>query len=309
MAIVSTFVTVYVVGVAASAASINAAVVFKVSVPSPPSTLSVVAKPAVNTIASSPAPPDTVSELVLVVIVRVSLPELPEIVLADVPAIMMVAPTPLVGARADASTLVTKPAPPTNVPNVRPAVPVTTSLVAVSKAGAPSTLVADPALFKVSVSMLAAVKTAEPVTFCTLIVAASLEPVALAKVMVWSTVVSCTVGAKSRLMPWRVVVSVAPWLIRDVMPVALDRSITLAAPVLVKDTVSIFLSTVGVTEPVVTAKSSSLPAPPSSWSPEFRVCREEVVNPPSNVSSPVSPVNLFVPAVSGLVTVFSNSLI
>ena len=299
MAIVSTFVTVYVVGVAASAASINAAVVFKVSVPSPPSTLSVVAKPAVNTIASSPAPPDTVSELVLVVIVRVSLPELPEIVLADVPAIMMVAPTPLVGARADASTLVTKPAPPTNVPNVRPAVPVTTSLVAVSKAGAPSTLVADPALFKVSVSMLAAVKTAEPVTFCTLIVAASLEPVALAKVMVWSTVVSCTVGAKSRLMPWRVVVSVAPWLIRDVMPVALDRSITLAAPVLVKDTVSIFLSTVGVTEPVVTAKSSSLPAPPSSWSPEFRVCREEVVNPPSNVSSPVSPVNLFVPAVSG----------
>ena len=95
-----------------------------------------------------------------------------------------------------------------------------------------------------------------------------------------------------------VVVFVAPWLVRVVMPDELDRSITLAAAVLVKDTFSIFLSTVGVTEPFTTAKSSSLPAPPSKLSPEFRVCRLEVVNPPSKVSFPEVPVKLFVPAVS-----------
>ena len=294
---VSTFVTVYVVGVVALAATINAAVVVKVSVPAPPSTLSVVAKPAVNVIESVPAPPDMLSEPVLVVTVSVSLPELPVIVLAEVPAIVAVTPMPLVGARADASTFVIKAELVTNVPKVRPAVPVTFNLVALSNTGTPRTLVEDPALFKVSVSMPAAVKTAEPVTFCNFMVAASLVPVVLAKVTVWANAVSCTVGAKVRPMPWRVVVFVAPWLVRVVMPVELDRSITLAAAVLVIDTFSIFLSTVGVTEPFTTAKSSSLPAPPSKLSPEFRVCRLEVVNPPSKVSSPEVPVKLFVPAV------------
>ena len=286
------------VGVAALAATMSAAVVVKVSVPAPPSTLSVVENPAVNVIESVPAPPDTVSEPVLVVMVIESLPELPVRVLAEAPATIIVAPTPLVGARADALTLVTKPAPPTNVPNVRPAVPVIFSLVAVSNTGAPSTLVVDPVLFKVSVSMPATVKTCVPVKFCTLMVAASLVPVAPAKVTVWANVVSCTVGAKVRAMPCMVVVFVAPWLVRVVMPVELEKSITLAAAVLVKDTFSIFLSTVGVTEPLTTAKSSSLPAPPSKLSPEFKVCRLEVVNPPSKVSFPEVPVKLFVPAVS-----------
>ena len=287
------------VGVVASTASINAAVVFKVSVPAPPSTLSVVAKPAVNVIESVPAPPDMLSELELVVIVIESLPELPEIVLAEVPATITVAPTPLVGARADALTLVIKAELVANVAIVRPAVPVMFNVLAESNAGAvPRTLVADPVLFKVSVSMPAAVKSGVPVTFCKLMVAASLDPVVLAKVTVWANVVSGTVGAKVRAMPCMVVVFVAPWLVRVVMPVELDRSITLAAAVLVKDTFSIFLSTVGVTEPFTTAKSSSLPAPPSKLSPEFSVCRLEVVNPPSKVSFPEVPVKVFVPAVS-----------
>ena len=285
------------VGVAALAATINAAVVVKVSVPAPPSTLSVVAKPAVNVIESVPAPADTISEPELVLMVRVSLPELPVRVVAEVPSTMIVAPMPLVGTSPDASTFLIKEELVTNVPKVRPATPVMFNLVAAASTGTPSTLVEDPVLFKVSVSMPAAVKT-PPVTFCMPMVAASLEPVVLAKVTVWANAVSCTVGAKVRAMPWTVVVFVAPWLVRVVMPVELEKSITLANAVLVKDTFSIFLSTVGVTEPFTTAKSSSLPAPPSKLSPEFRVCRLEVVNPPSKVSFPEVPVKLFVPAVS-----------
>ena len=95
--------------------------------------------------------------------------------------------------------------------------------------------------------------------------------------------------------------AVEPELAMLVSPEAFDRSSTLVAPVFVKVMDSIAVIDVGVTEPVMTATSSSLPAPPSKLSPEFRVCRLPVDNPPSNVSSPESPVNLFVPVVSVLV--------
>lgn len=253
MAMVSTFVTVYVVGVDALAVTISAAVVFKVSVPSPPSTLSVVLNPAVNVIESVPAPPDMLSEPVLVVTVSVSLPELPEMELDEVPAIMAVTPTPLVGTRADASTLVTKAALVTNVPIVRPATPVTTTFLVVLSTGTPMTLVTEPMLLRVSVSMPAIVGTLLPVTFCRLTVAESLEPVALAKVMVWANVVSCIFGAKVRLRPWNTVAAVALWLVREVMPVTLEKSTTLAAVTFVIAIVSRFLIVPGVTEPFTTA--------------------------------------------------------
>lgn len=54
----------------------------------------------------------------------------------------------------------------------------------------------------------------------------------------------------------------------------------------------------GVTELVITAYSSSVPAPPSKLSPEFRVCRLEVDKPASKVSLPEVPVKKFVPVVS-----------
>ena len=82
-------------------------------------------------------------------------------------------------------------------------------------------------------------------------------------------------------------------------PVAVDRSNATAA-VNVADTVSMFANVVGVTAVLRTATSSSVPAPPSSLSPEFRVCRDVVDKPASNVSSPLAPVNVFVPVVSDL---------
>ena len=63
------------------------------------------------------------------------------------------------------------------------------------------------------------------------------------------------------LMPWIVVVPVEPWLIRLVTPVALLRSTTDPVPVLVKLTVSILASLVGVTLAVITAVNESVPAP------------------------------------------------
>jgi hypothetical protein len=61
---------------------------------------------------------------------------------------------------------------------------------------------------------------------------------------------------------------------------------------------SIDLIAKGVTDPLSTATSSSLPAPPSKLSPEFSVCRLPVERPASNVSSPEVPVKRFVPVVS-----------
>ena len=108
-------------------------------------------------------------------------------------------------------------------------------------------------LLRVSVSMPAIVGM-PPVTFCRLTVAESLEPVALAKVMVWANDVSCIFGAKVRPRPWRTVVAVALWLVRDVIPVTLEKSITLPAVMFVIPIVSIFLIEPGVTEPFTTAE-------------------------------------------------------
>ena len=55
---------------------------------------------------------------------------------------------------------------------------------------------------------------------------------------------------------------------------------------------------VGVTEPLMTAYTSSVPAPPSKMSPEVNVCKLEVLRPASKVSSAIVPVNLLVPVVS-----------
>ena len=60
----------------------------------------------------------------------------------------------------------------------------------------------------------------------------------------------------------------------------------------------------GVTDALTTAISSSVPAPPSKRSPEFRVCKLPVLKPASKVSLPVVPVKLFEPVVSGLVRGF-----
>ena len=101
--------------------------------------------------------------------------------------------------------------------------------------------------------------------------------------------------------PAIVIPTVEAWLETVVTPVALDRSRVEAVVVLVAKIVSIFFIEAGVTEPVIMAYSSSLPAPPSNLSPEFRVWRLEELRPASNVSSPEVPVKLLVPGVSDLV--------
>ena len=88
-------------------------------------------------------------------------------------------------------------------------------------------------------------------------------------------------------------------MLKLVMPVAFEKS-TPPAPVTATATVSMFLIEAGVTVPVITANSSSVPAPPSNISPEFSVTEPAVERPASNVSSPSPPVNLFVPVVSDL---------
>lgn len=90
---------------------------------------------------------------------------------------------------------------------------------------------------------------------------------------------------------------------------AFDKSSTLFAVIFVTVTVSIAAIDAGVTEPLMTATSSSVPAPPSSLSPEFRVCRLPVDKPPSKESLPEVPVNVFEPVVSGQVTRQHKSLI
>ena len=86
-------------------------------------------------------------------------------------------------------------------------------------------------------------------------------------------------------------------MVTEFRPVAVDRSNATAA-VNVADTDSMFANVVGVTAVLIVATISSVPAPPSRRSPEFRVCSEVDDNPPSNVSLPVSPVKVFVPVVS-----------
>ena len=86
-------------------------------------------------------------------------------------------------------------------------------------------------------------------------------------------------------------------MVTEFRPVAVDRSNATAA-VNVADTDSMFANVVGVTAVLIVATISSVPAPPSRRSPEFRVCRDVDDNPASNVSSPESPVKVFVPVVS-----------
>ena len=83
----------------------------------------------------------------------------------------------------------------------------------------------------------------------------------------------------------------------ELRPVAVDRSNATAA-VNVADTFSMLANVVGVTAVLMVATSSSVPAPPSRRSPEFSVCRDVEDNPPSKVSFPEVPVNVFEPVVS-----------
>ena len=134
-------------------------------------------------------------------------------------------------------------------------------------------------------------------TLATEMLRESADPVTLAKVTVCAKEVSRTIVVVVLAMPDIVTAAVAPWLVRVVTPVALDRS-SVEAVVVVKETLSMFFNAVGVTEPVTTATKESVPAPPSKLSPEFRVIRLPVDKPASNVSSPEVPVKLFVPVVS-----------
>ena len=92
-----------------------------------------------------------------------------------------------------------------------------------------------------------------PVTLLIFTVAESAEPVTSLKVIVWFWAVSVIAGAKDFPSPWKIVVFVAPWLVRLTKPDAFETSTTLLAAVLVMLTFSIFFSTDGVTEPLITA--------------------------------------------------------
>ena len=101
--------------------------------------------------------------------------------------------------------------------------------------------------------------------------------------------------------PWRVTVPVvAPELVRLVSAVSVVRSAVIAA-VEYKTTVST-LVICGVTLAEIWAVRESLPAPPFNISAELRVCKFDELKEPSNVSSPVSPVLVSEPIVSGQIS-------
>lgn len=62
-----------------------------------------------------------------------------------------------------------------------------------------------------------------------------------------------TVGPLTLLMPDMVRPTVEAWLVTELKPVALEKSITEAVVVLVTLAFSIFFNAEGVTEPVITA--------------------------------------------------------
>ena len=83
------------------------------------------------------------------------------------------------------------------------------------------------------------------------------------------------------------------------------------APLNVDEIVSMLVIEAGVTAVRISTLRMSLPSPPSRLSSAFSVLvvPADPASEESKVSSPVSPVNVFELVVSGLVTVFCNSLI
>ena len=176
----------------------------------------------------------------------------------------------------------------------------TTIVLAFAVVRVARTFAVEPVESRVSVSIPATVKVAAPVTFCKPIVAESAEPDTPLYVTVWPAVeVSRTVTPTEVEIPAKVKALEEPWLTTLVVPVALVRSKVAALVIAETETFSILVIEEGVTEPLITANISSVPNPPSRRSPEFKVCRLPVLRPASNVSSPVPPVNVFEPVVSG----------